>query len=269
MLVLLYHRVHPKFGVHPELFRKQMVFLKEKFRVLSLKEARETSPPFSALITFDDGFYDVFHYAYPILKELSLPAVIFVSPERLLDSWDVRNSPSFSNLSTYQAFKNSFLRGDNSAFLSWGELREMGELFSVQSHALTHRAAVGEGGKPFKEEERDWRLYSLPKGEREKVEEGTPLTSILLKDKEEAKRELTTSKALIEERLGREVDSIAWPWGIYDKELLKIAKETGYRFAFTTKRGWNRRLSLEVKRLPVGERKSLRWFKIRSLLYGP
>ncbi|WP_457679055.1 polysaccharide deacetylase family protein [Thermovibrio sp.] len=268
MLVLLYHRVHPKFGVHPELFRKQMVFLKERFKVLSLKEARETSPPLSVLITFDDGFYDVFYYAYPILKELSLPAVIFVSPERLLDSWEVRSSFRFCEISTYQAFKNSFLGKDNSAFLSWGELLKVGELFSVQSHALTHRAALGKGGKPFKDFKRDWRSFSLTKGEREVLTEGAPLTSLLLADKREARRELRESKRIIEERLGKEVDSIAWPWGIYDEELVKIAKEEGYSFCFTTERGWNRRLSCKVKRLAVGERKGLGWFKIRSLLYS-
>ncbi|WP_456342410.1 polysaccharide deacetylase family protein [Thermovibrio sp.] len=270
MLVLLYHRVHPKFGVRPEEFKKQMEFLKRHFNVLSLKEAAKGNSSFPlVLITFDDGFYDVFYYAYPILRELSLPAVIFVSPERLLDSQEVRETPEPSNASTYEAFKNSFLKGDNSAFLSWGELKRMGDVFSVQSHALTHRAAVGKGGKPFKGEGRDWRLFSLPEEERERVKPGTPLTSILVREREEAERELLTSKEIIEERLGEEVNSIAFPWGIYNGELLETAKKLGYRYCFTTERGWNRRLSCRVKRLAVGEKKSLRWFKIRSLLYAP
>jgi len=269
MLTLLYHRVHPKFGVHPDKFRKQMEFLRKRFKVLSLEEARKGSSPPSVLITFDDGFYDVFHYAYPILKELSLPAVIFVSPERLLNSKRVRRTHEPSNLSTYDAFKSSFLKGDNSAFLTWGELEEMMDVFSVQSHALTHRAAIGEGGKPFKGEGRDWRIFSLPEEEQAKVKIGTPLTSILVKDGKEAKRELLLSKELIEKNLGEKVSSIAFPWGIYSKELLEIAKKVGYSHAFTTQRGWNgRRLPFKVKRLAVGENKSLRWFKIRSLLYS-
>jgi len=270
VLVLLYHRVHPEFGVPPQEFKRQMEFLKKRFKVLSLEEAVKGKTFFpSALITFDDGFYDVFHYAYPILKELSLPATVFVSPERLLNSEEVRETPEPSNCSTYEAFKNSFLKGDNSAFLSWGELQKMGDVFSVQSHALTHRAAVGEGGKLFKREGRDWRIFSLPEEERKRVKAGTPLTSILVKDKREAKRELLTSKKVIEEKLGREVYAIAFPWGIYDGELLETAKRLGYRHCFTTERGWNgRRLPFKVKRLAVGERKSLRWFKIRSLLYS-
>ena len=268
MLVLLYHRVHPKFGVHPELFREQMLFLKRRLRLVSLKEA-ENPPPFSALVTFDDGFYDVFYYAYPILKELSIPAVIFVSPERLLNSQVVRTAPHYSNVSTYEAFKNSFLNKDNSAFLSWGELKEMEDVFSIQSHGLTHRATVGRGGKPFKGEGKDWRIFSLSEEERKKVKVGTPLTSILVKDKREAERELSLSKEIIEKNLGIKVNSLAFPWGIYNGELLKTAKKLGYRYCFTTVRGWNRRASCEIKRLAVGEKKSLRWFKIRSLLYSP
>ena len=266
MLVLLYHRVHPRFGVHPELFKEQMFFLRRHLKVVSLKEA-ENPPPFSALVTFDDGFYDVFHYAYPVLKELSIPAVIFVSPERLLNSQVVRRTPEPSNRSTCEAFRNSFLKGDNSAFLSWGELKEMGDVFSVQSHGLSHRAAVGQGGKPYGGED-DWRVFSLSEEERENLSKGAPLTSILVADPERARKELRSSKELIENRLGTEVNSIAFPWGIYSRELLETAREEGYRFCFTTERGWNRRLSCKVKRLAVGERKGMGWFRTRSFLYS-
>ncbi len=264
MLVLLYHRVHPEFGVHPELFREQLLFLKRFFKVLTLKEAEEGGSK-SVLITFDDGFYDVYYYAYPILKELSLPAVVFVPPERVLNSYEVRKEEKFCNISTYEAFKLSFSQGDNSPFLSWGELKEMGNLFSVQSHALTHRACIGDKGKPFKGKG-DWRYFSLR--EKEKVKVGAPLTSILVSDRKEAERELLESKRIIEEKLGAEVNSLAFPWGIYDRELLNLARSVGYRFCFTTKRGWNRKLSCEVKRLAVGERKSLTWFKTRALFYS-
>ncbi len=266
MLVLLYHRVHPKFGVHPELFRKQLLFLKRFFKVLTLKEA-EKGRSRGVLLTFDDGFYDVYYYAYPILKELSLPAAIFVSPERVFNSYKVRKEERFSNVSTYEAFKLSFSQGDNSSFLSWGELKEMGSLFSVQSHALTHRACIGAKGKPFKGKG-DWRYFSLSEKEKKRVKVGAPLTSILVSDKKEAERELLESKRIIEEKLGAEVNSLAFPWGIYDRELLNLAKRLGYKFCFTTKRGWNRKLSCEVKRLAVGERKSLSWFKTRALFYS-
>ncbi len=267
LLVVLYHRVHPEFGVHPEVFRKQIEFLSAKLKTISLN-GLENSGRFSALVTFDDGFYDFFVYAYPILKKYQVPAVIFVSPERVLNSEEVRNSSEFSDVPTPEAFKRSFLKGDNSAFLSWGELRLISSegLVSVQSHALTHRAALGRG-KPYKPLN-DWRIYSLPKDIRKNIKPGTELTSILIADKREAERELSLSKSILEEKLGKEVNAIAWPWGIYDKELVEMAKRIGYRFCFTTERGWNRGNLCRIKRLAVGEKKSMFWFKTRSLLYA-
>ncbi len=265
--VLLYHRVHPEYGVHPEVFEKQIEFLSRKLKMVPIGTL-EKAGRFSALVTFDDGFYDFFVYAYPILKKYQVPAVIFVSPERVLNSDEVRTSAQFSDVPTPEAFKKSFLDGDNSAFLSWGELRLISSegLVSVQSHALTHRAAPGKG-KPYRPP-KDWRIYSLPEDVRKKVKPGTELTSILVADKREAERELSFSKSILEERLGKEVNAIAWPWGIYDEELVEIAKKVGYRFCFTTERGWNREDFCHIKRLAVSEKKSMFWFKTRALLYA-
>ncbi len=261
--VLLYHRVHPRFGVRPEEFRKQMELLKRNFRVLSMDDLRKGKFTFpSVLITFDDGFYDVFLYAYPVLKELSIPAVVFVSPERVYDSEEVRNDPEKSNVSTYDAFKNSFTLGASSAFLSWGELKVMMDIFDVQSHALTHSAAKGEG-KPFKPD-RDWRIYSVA----DTVQEGEELTSVLVVDYRRAYEELIASKRLIEEKLGNFVDAVAWPWGVYSQELISLARKLGYRFCFTSERGWNRGDFCRIKRISVNERKSLFWLKSRTLFYA-
>jgi peptidoglycan/xylan/chitin deacetylase (PgdA/CDA1 family) len=40
--------------------------------------------------------------------------------------------------------------------------------------------------------------------------------------------QLTRSKAVLEQRLGLNVDVIAWPFGVYDEELLQIGVDAGY-----------------------------------------
>lgn len=63
-------------------FRKQMEFLKTHYQVVTLDEAigtigERTKKP-KVTITFDDGYANNYIVAYPILKELDLPATIFL-----------------------------------------------------------------------------------------------------------------------------------------------------------------------------------------------
>jgi peptidoglycan/xylan/chitin deacetylase (PgdA/CDA1 family) len=87
-------------------------------------------------------------------------------------------------------------------------------------------------------------------------------------DYEEAERELRESKRILEKKLNKETCAIAWPWGIYDENVVDIAKNVGYKFCFTTERGWNRDNFCCVKRLVVSEKKSMFWFKTKTLLYA-
>jgi peptidoglycan/xylan/chitin deacetylase (PgdA/CDA1 family) len=48
--------------------------------------------------------------------------------------------------------------------------------------------------------------------------------------------QLTSSKAVLEQRLGVNVDVIAWPFGVYDAELLQIGVDAGYRAGVTLDR---------------------------------
>jgi len=72
-------------------------------------------------ITFDDGYSDLLHHAVPVLRELQLPATIFV-PTSLVGR---------SEFSWYP---------DRPQALSWGEIEQLVAegLLDVQSHSRTH-----------------------------------------------------------------------------------------------------------------------------------
>ncbi|MHB8904684.1 MAG: polysaccharide deacetylase family protein [Melioribacteraceae bacterium] len=53
---------------------------------------------------------------------------------------------------------------------------------------------------------------------------------------EKVKAELADSKKILEEKLGREIFSFAFPYGNCNESVKKIAKESGYKFAFATDR---------------------------------
>jgi peptidoglycan/xylan/chitin deacetylase (PgdA/CDA1 family) len=98
----VYHRVAPaiaglptpSINVTPPRFASQLTGLRDRgFRVISLKTLlawhRSNVPitPRTVVVTFDDGFESVHRWAFPVLRELSMPATIFVSTA-YLDSHD-------------------------------------------------------------------------------------------------------------------------------------------------------------------------------------
>lgn len=86
-------------------------------------------------------------------------------------------------------------------YLTWEQLKDMEKNgFSIQSHTLNHRA-----------------LEELPD--------------------DEIRAELLNSKLLIEKNLGHPVDFLAYPTGTYNLHIAGIAKEVGYKAAYTIRYG--------------------------------
>ncbi len=90
--------------------------------------------------------------------------------------------------------------------MSWGELRELQKtgLFNIQSHTFWH--------PNFKKEKK--RLTAAQYDQF-------------------VRTQLVKSKARLEKDLGTRINMIAWPFGIYDDDLMIKAKEAGYIAAFT------------------------------------
>ena len=69
----------------PEHFREQMRYIRDRYRPVSTSELvalleQGRAPPRDAVVvTFDDGYDDNYRIAFPILKELGVPATFFVS----------------------------------------------------------------------------------------------------------------------------------------------------------------------------------------------
>jgi peptidoglycan/xylan/chitin deacetylase (PgdA/CDA1 family) len=89
--IIMYHSVNPdahpenRLSVTPKTFQRQMYFLKKhRYNVLPLESLidlikdKKKFPPKTIFITFDDGYRDIYLYAFPILKKYNLPATIFI-----------------------------------------------------------------------------------------------------------------------------------------------------------------------------------------------
>lgn len=94
--VLTYHRVAPEvpgaarltWNVTPDVFRTQLEGLLKlgyepwplKRLLSALADGREL-PPRTFIVTFDDGHANVHDYAWPILRELKIPATVFLATD--------------------------------------------------------------------------------------------------------------------------------------------------------------------------------------------
>lgn len=98
ILTLLYHRVtNLKYdknllAVTPENFYKQMEYLKKNYPIVRFEQNWNEVAGDAVCITFDDGYRDNLTNALAILKDLDIPATIFVSTGNLNTSeefwWD-------------------------------------------------------------------------------------------------------------------------------------------------------------------------------------
>lgn len=139
------------------------------------------------LLTFDDGYDDLYQELLPLVIEHGYTPVIYLVADRICSSniWD----------------QSIGLRARN--LLTLDQIREM-QKYGVEfgSHTLTH----------------PW-LPSLSDAELQ--------------------REVRDSKFRLEDLLGSEIASFAYPSGGVDRRVRSAVADAGYKLAFTTKPGMN------------------------------
>lgn len=89
----------------------------------------------AVMLTFDDGYLDNWIYVFPIIKKYGAKATIFVNPEFVDPSCEVR--PNLDDVWERKKKKDELVPY---GFLNWVEMRimETSKLIDIQSHSLTH-----------------------------------------------------------------------------------------------------------------------------------
>lgn len=80
--------------------------------------------------------------------------------------------------------------------------------------------------------------------------------------KEDTMKTLKDSKVFLEKYSGKKVDTIAYPFGIYDEATINSVKEAGYTMGFTTEMGWAKPKSdlYRIPRVYVNAKKDMNTF---------
>ena len=141
----------------------------------------------SICLTFDDAYYDFYHYVFPLLKKYNLKALLAVPSAFILSDTDVMSEHRLS-LKHHEIYE-----ADNyktyAPFCTYTELKEMVQSghVMVASHSMNH--------------------VNLS-------EDGVDL-----------EQEIFGSKVALEENLGFRVDSFVLPYGKYNDAAVALASE--------------------------------------------
>ena len=293
ILILCYHRIGtggiPFHSELPtQLFERQMRFLRKHYRVLSLADACKelksgswTQP--SVVVTFDDGYGDLFRQAMPALKRYGIPATVYLTVGAI-ETGEVAWYDRIFLVLKHAAgpeLECELADGQSSHF----QLHDANARFRAAVDIITA-------------------LRTLPDSERQELcaylEKRAQLPAAELKDRmltweqvramhdagisfgchtmthpvvsrlsfHELKRELSDSRQLMEKRTGAPVLDFAYPFGKpadCGNEAQLVLEKEGYRSAVTTTGGVNVRGTnlYQLLRVNPGDERSLAMFSMQ------
>lgn len=275
VIALTYHRVLPAQSlaescstsaivVSPQTFRRHMQLLRKAFNPLTADEfaaslASGKLPPRACIVTFDDGWLDNLEHALPILRECSVPALLFIATDYIGTGrcfWQEtlaralfaaagapeRSAALFAELGDEHvpqlppAEAKAAIRGIIDRWKSRPQEHIDALLARVQALLQTWGIAM-----PATHPDRflSWaQVNELHSSGLVTIGSHccthTPLTKLA---SSQVREELQTSRRIIRERSGIDPLDLAYPNGDHDASITNAVKDAGYRTAFTTLRG--------------------------------
>lgn len=226
--VLAYHHIDDNRSgdvtITSKRFREQLSDLRNRgYQFITLKEFRSfmkgaSVPPNAVLVTFDDGYESFYTKAFPILKEMHVPAVNFVVTKDL-EHPEQTSIPSLS-------------REEIRRMVS--DMKEI----EVECHSDSLHALAPDGGPLLTSR------LSLPAGGFESDEQ---FDRRIVGD---TRRSVDKLQALND----GPVDAYAYPFGAYTPRSIQQLRQAGIQYAFTTQSGLAERddAPFEIPRINAG-----------------
>lgn len=297
ILILCYHRIGaggvPFYSeLSPSLFERQMGFLRRHYRVLPLEEAvielespKGGSP--AVVVTFDDGYRDLYSQALPALGKYKIPATIYLTAGAIETGEVAWYDRIFLAMKHVPGPTFECEVGEKEARVF--EIRDAFGRFQAAVNIITALRKVTNETRKMLCADLERRV-ELPRAElssrmltweQVRIMQGAgvefgghtmthPAVSRL--NTKALDEELVESKGLLEERLGKEVRHFAYPFGKSADcglEASAILERAGYQSAVTTIGGVNTFGSkrYELARVSLGEERSLEMFAVQLNLH--
>lgn len=295
--VLTYHRiVAPGTSAPPgiasasaEGFRRQMELLASAYHPIGLgdlvgrADGAPALPRRSVLVTFDDGYRDTASVAWPILRELGIPAALFV-PTAMPDSgrrfWWTRLYAAISDADRTASWESPIgplsLMSLDDRDAAYRRLRaRVKELAHDEATTLVSRVEADLGahsasGRPdpgnAQGDVLDWSELATLATEGMALAAHTRTHPLLTQvPPSELDPEIGGSVQDLADRLGMPPTAVfAYPSGAHSAAVREAAARNGIRVAFTTDRGLNDLGNcdwLALRRINVGARTDGAWLR--------
>lgn len=237
------------------IFEKCIRYIAQNFSVTTVEEslamqgeksAHATKPP--ACITFDDGFKDNIKYALPILEKYKCKASFYIATDCIdndLPTWPHQFNNLFQNTHKSALSISSKYMGAavEKKFASKKERVAYGEKMLQKLFAMPSCDAI----KVLEEVKQNFNDVAEPKNMMMSWKDvkqlcaagytvgshtcSHPMLTRLTDEK--MKHEFTHSAARIKELCGKSPEVIAYPSGVTDERVMRIAKESGYKYGLT------------------------------------
>ncbi|HTE00447.1 MAG TPA: polysaccharide deacetylase family protein [Mucilaginibacter sp.] len=252
--ILIYHGIcqtdHTRFNpifLKLKTFERHLEFYQKYFNVISLDDfyqQRFSNDKFNICITFDDGYANNHKYVLSLLKKYQTPAAFFITAIRNA-GYDILWNDFLGLVQKYGPEKilyksEQFYKGNYNKYisaqsgLSLVEMLRQGD-FEVKAEMINLLYPLA----PYRENNPGDEDYWLQMT-REQIRElsASPfvtvgshgyyhndLARIPLND---AMDELTRSKQYLEDIIDQPVNSLAFPYGSYTRDVVHAAKNAGY-----------------------------------------
>ena len=265
------------FSCDAENFEKYLFFIKNNFRVVSLDEIQNiaenniTIKEKLALITFDDGYSDNYHIAYPILKSLGLPATFFITTSlidsKLIPWWDeiawhvrqlanktIKLTPWRHPLAIDEIPSRQNIRS------ALQKIKKNPSLIESQLDELRVLTSAGTSNSEMKNIFMTWQQVAEMVDNNMTVGAHSHTHKVFsCLSEAELNFELKESKRLIELNLQNSINSLSYPVGsvtTYNKSMFGTITSHGYKLAFSFSAIINKNLSknrFEIGRFPIDQ----------------
>jgi peptidoglycan/xylan/chitin deacetylase (PgdA/CDA1 family) len=274
VIVLTFHRVldDPAFGisnsppgmiVRPQTFAALLRFLRKKYEILELTGA---APPWNETlssrfaITFDDGWKDTSNIVFPLVRELGVPITVFVCPgvmgqtggfwpEKVVRAWRRANQSMelrerFSEISARAGLKPSFSSHSDVNHPVEALIQYLKDLPADRRNEIVREIDFLQMDFPPPDssvgvdEIMHWAESARMVAAGTQIGSHTISHEILTTvTKSEVQTELSGSKQMIEDSLGRACKLFAYPNGTWSPHIRDLVQEAGYVQAFANELG--------------------------------